>query len=199
MMTVTGDERMRSPLKAWVRALERTSSIGRDPTLTLPVLIDRLAAGLGDAPALIGQKSRLSYSALAEAGHRLARWGLAQGLARGDVICLFMKNCPEYLAIWLGLSRIGVTVALINTNLTGELLRHSIAIVHPRFVIAGASLGSVLAAARATLDAGIVCCSYGDGGQGFRRLDREVESLPAAPLGAADCPLPSLAERALYI
>ena len=199
MMTVTGDERMRSPLKAWVRALERTSNIGRDPTITLPVLIDRLAAGLGDAPALVGEESRLSYSALAEASHRFGRWGLAQGLARGDVICLFMKNCPEYLAIWLGLSRIGVTVALINTNLTGELLRHSIAIVHPRFVIAGASLGSVLAAACATLDASIVCCSYGDGGQGFRRLDREVESLSGAPLGATDCPLPSLAERALYI
>ncbi|HUL47807.1 MAG TPA: long-chain-acyl-CoA synthetase [Steroidobacteraceae bacterium] len=199
MMTATGDERMRSPLKAWVRALERTATIGRDPKLTLPVLIGRLADRLGDAPALLAPESRLSYRTLAEAANRFARWGLAQGLGRGEVICLLMKNCPEYLAIWLGLSRIGVTVALINTNLTGELLRHSIAIVHPRHVIAGASLCSVLAAARPGLDAGIVCWSYGDGGQSLPRLDREVESLPNTPLGATDSPLPSLAERALYI
>jgi fatty-acyl-CoA synthase len=138
MMTATGDERMGSPHKAWVRALERTAAIGRDPTLTLPVTIARLADRLGDEPALVGPESRLSYRALTEAANRFARWGLAQGLARGDVICLLMTNCPEYLAIWLGLSRIGVTVALINTNLTGELLRHSIDIVHPRHVIAGA-------------------------------------------------------------
>jgi fatty-acyl-CoA synthase len=182
-----------------VRALERTATIGRDPTLTLPVVIARLADGLGDAPALLGPETRLSYRALAEAANRFARFGLAQGLARGDVVCLLMKNCPEYLAIWLGLSRIGVTVALLNTNLTGELLRHSIDIVRPRQVVAGASLGSVLAAVRARLGAGVVCWSYGDGGAGLPRLDREVEGLPGTAIGAGDCALPSLADRALYI
>ena len=199
MMTATGDERMRSPSRAWVRALERTASIGRDPTLTLPVAVARLADRLGDAPALVGPESQLSYRALVEATNRFARWGIAQGLARGDVICLLMKNCPEYLAIWLGLSRIGVTVALINTNLTGELLRHSIDIVDPRHVIAGASHCGVLADVRDSLGAAVVCWSYGDGGYGFPRLDREVESLPGTPLAAAECPLPSLADRALYI
>jgi fatty-acyl-CoA synthase len=198
-MTATRDESMRSPLKAWVRALERTAAIGRDPTLTLPVVIERLAGRLGDAPALLGPERRLSYRDLAEAANRFARWGLAQGLAKGDVICLLMRNCPEYLAIWLGLSRIGVSVALINSNLTGEALRHSIDIVRPRHVIAGASLSSVLAAVRTQLAAGVVCWSYGDGGHDLPRLEREVESLPGTPLGATDCPLPSLADRALYI
>jgi len=198
-MTATRDESMRSPSKAWVRALERTARIGRDPRLTLPVVIGRLADGLGDAPALLGPGSRLSYRALTELANRFARWGLANGLGRGDVICLLMRNCPEYLAIWLGLSRIGVTVALINTNLTGEPLRHSIDIVHPRHVIAGASLASVLAAVRTELDARMVCWSYGESGHVFPRLEREIESLSGAPLDAAHCPLPALADRALYI
>src|SRR5215831_14025114 len=171
MMTVTDDERMRSPLKAWVRALERTSNIGRDPTLTLPVLIDRLAGDLGDAPALVGQESRLSYSALAEASHRFGRWGLAQGLARGDVICLFMKNCPEYLAIWLGLSRIGVTVALINTNLTGSVLAHSLQVVSPRHVIAEASLTAAVSELHDELAPGVECWVHGEPGAAAPRLD----------------------------
>src|SRR5271170_7470272 len=102
MMTATSDERMRSPTKAWMRALERTAAIAREPALTLPLLIDRLAERFADAPALMGPDSRLSYGALSEASHRFSRWGLAQGLKRGDVICLLMRNCPEYLAIWLG-------------------------------------------------------------------------------------------------
>jgi fatty-acyl-CoA synthase len=190
---------MRSPSKAWMRALERSAVIGRDPTLTLPLLIDRLAARLGEHAALTGTESRLSYRALAEASHRFARWGLAQGLARGDVVCLLMRNCPEYLAIWLGLSRIQVTVALLNTNLTGELLRHSIDVVRPCLVIAGSAHCAALADVRPRLGAAAGCWAYGPDTADLPRLDRAVESLEGAALTEAECPLPALADRALYI
>jgi fatty-acyl-CoA synthase len=199
MMTATGDERMRSPTKAWMRALERTAAIGREPTLTLPLLIDRLATRFGEREALAGTDSRLSYRALAEAGHRFARWGLAQGLARGDVVCLLMRNCPEYLAIWLGLSRIQVTVALLNTNLTGELLRHSIEVVRPRLVIAGSAHCGALAEVRPRLGAALGCWAYGPDGGDLARLDRAVESLDGASLTEAERPPPALGDRALYI
>jgi len=53
-MAAGSDEHKRSPLKAWMRALERTAAIGRDPAVTLPVVISRLAERFGDAPALAG-------------------------------------------------------------------------------------------------------------------------------------------------
>ncbi|HYM43804.1 MAG TPA: long-chain-acyl-CoA synthetase [Steroidobacteraceae bacterium] len=199
MMTASRDERTGSPLKAWVRALERTGAIGRDPTLTLPVLIDTLAERYGERDALIGPETRFTYRALAEASHRFARWGLAQRLARGDVVCLLMKNCPEYLAIWLGLSHIGVTVALINTNLTGELLRHSIGVVTPRHVIAGKEHCQGLAAVRDRLATGIGCWAFGADEHGFGRLERATEGLSGAPLAAGECAPPELSERALFI
>lgn len=199
METAAQDAGARSPLKAWVRALERTSAIGRDPTRTLPVVIDELAERFGNAAALIGPQSRLSYRDLAAASHRFARWGLAQGLVRGDVACLLMKNCPEYLALWLGLSRIGVSVALINTNLTGELLKHSIEVVHPRQVIAGASLAPVLAEVRGRIAGKVGCWAYGSGEHEFPQLDREAEGMSDAPLTAGECALPTLTDRALYI
>jgi fatty-acyl-CoA synthase len=199
MMTASRDESMRSPLKAWVRALERTARIGRDPRLTLPAVIARLADTSGEAPALLGSESRLSYRALADTANRCARWGLAHGLAKGDVLCLVMHNCPEYLAIWLGLTRIGVTVALINTNLTGELLSHSINIVAPRQVIAGGAHTEALAAVRPQLGAAVGCWSFGAPAHGLPRVDREIEGLSGAPLADVECPPPTLADRALYI
>ncbi|HXI68462.1 MAG TPA: AMP-binding protein, partial [Steroidobacteraceae bacterium] len=92
-MAAHRDENKRSPLKTWVRALERTAAIERDRSLTLPALIGRLGERFGDAPALISIDSQLSYRELAAACHRYARWGLARGLSRGDTVCLVMANC----------------------------------------------------------------------------------------------------------
>jgi len=199
-MAARGGENKRSPLKAWVRALERTASIERDPALTLPVLIGRHGERFGDAPALVSTDVSFSYRQLAAACHRYARWGLARGLSRGDTVCLLMANCPDYLAIWLGLSGIGATVALINTNLRGELLAHSLNVVAPRYVIAGSSLSEALRAVRPLLAAGAECWASGAAGGDLPRLDEAIEALPGEPLSAGEVPAaPTLEDRALCI
>ena len=147
-MSAPGAENMRSPAKAWLRALEATAPIERGQAPILPLLIDTLAERFEAAPALLAREGSLSYRALAQAVSRYARWGLAQGLTAGDVVCLLMGNCPDYMAIWLGLTRIGVTVSLLNTNLTGELLAHAIQVVAPRCVLVGAALSGALQGAR---------------------------------------------------
>ena len=45
-------------------------------------------------------------------------------LKKGDCVALFMENKPEYIGIWLGLSKLGVISALINTNLRTQSLKH---------------------------------------------------------------------------
>src|SRR5215469_998964 len=118
IMNFRSDENRGSPLKAWVRALERTAPIERRQSPTLPVLIDHLAEQFEAAPALVSRGASLSYRELAGTANRYARWALQQGLAPGEVVCLFMPNCPDYLAIWLGLTRVGLIVSLLNTSLT---------------------------------------------------------------------------------
>src|SRR5215831_1501339 len=198
-MAAHSDENKRSPLKAWVRALERTAAIERDRSLTLPVLIGRLGEHFGDAPALLSTDAALSYRGLAAACHRYARWGLARGLGRGDTVCLVMANCPDYMAIWLGLSGIGATVALINTNLRGELLAHSLNLVTPRYVIAGASLAEAVRTVRPLLAPDVECWMSGAGGGDLPRLDEAIADLPGDALGEGEVRAPSLADRALCI
>ena len=93
------------------------------------------AGSCGFAVATRGSPSRevffdsphgsFSHRELAQRIRRYARWAQAQGLAPGDVVALFMGNCAEYVAIWLGLTRAGVTVALVNSQLEGDALLHS--------------------------------------------------------------------------
>ncbi len=59
-----------------------------------------------------------------------------QGLRKGDVVCLMMGNRPEYMAIWLGITSVGVIVSLLNTNLAGPSLAHCIRTVSPKRIIA---------------------------------------------------------------
>jgi fatty-acyl-CoA synthase len=109
--------------EAWIRALERTASIDQ-LGVTLPGLIGRLANEFDAAPALVSTEATLSYRALAIRCNQYARWGLAQGLRPQDTVGLMMSNCAEYMAIWLGLTRIGAVAALINNNLAGDALVH---------------------------------------------------------------------------
>src|SRR5215468_12068090 len=104
------------------RAIRLTSPIARNPTRVFPLLVDDLAARHGDKPALVSDRERLTYRMLAARSRRYARWAMAQGIGKGDVVALMMTNRPEYVAVWLGVIRAGGTVALLNTNLAGPAL-----------------------------------------------------------------------------
>jgi fatty-acyl-CoA synthase len=71
-----------SPHKAWLRALEMTAPIPRNPSLTLPVLIVNQAKKFGTAPALLAERECLTYQDLADRSIQYARWAQRQGLEK---------------------------------------------------------------------------------------------------------------------
>jgi len=198
-MTARTDENSKSPLQAWVRALELTAPIDRRAAPTLPALIDTLAERFGDAPALTDRVATLSYRRLGESVNQYARWAREKALAPGDVVCLLMPNRPEYLAIWLGLTRAGVIVALLNTNLRGAALAHSINIVQPRHVIVASELAQAAQSARAHIPDSVRFWAHGAADSDTPRIDTEAMRLATAKLTAGECPAPRLDDRALYI
>jgi fatty-acyl-CoA synthase len=198
MTTDLGDSRGR-PLKAWVRALERTAPIAKNPFVTLPVVIDRQAEAFGSTPALLAGPECLTYAALSELSHRYSRWAHQQDLAQGDVVALIMPNCPAYMAIWLGITRIGGVVALVNTNLAPAALAHCVNVVAPKHVVVASELEGALVGALPLLPPGIRIWAHGESRHGFPDIDRETGYYSGAPLAETDFSPPSLADRALYI
>ena len=65
---------------------------------------------------------------------------LEAGYKKGDVVGLFMENCPEYVCMWLGLAKIGVITALVNSNLRSHPLIHSLNVAKLKSVITSAGL-----------------------------------------------------------
>ncbi len=86
-----------------------------------------------------------TYGELDDRANRIANWAVDQGLKPGDAVSLFMGNCPDYVAVWFGLSKIGVVSALINSNLEGDGLAHCINIADSRAVICGPEQASAMA------------------------------------------------------
>ena len=82
----------------------------------------------------------MSYAQMDARANRYAHWALSAGIGRGDCVALLMENRPDFICAWLGLFKVGAQVALINTNLQGASLAHSIQISGARHAIVGGEL-----------------------------------------------------------
>ncbi len=128
----------------------------------------------------------VTFGELGEQSHRVARWALAQGIGRGEVVALLMHNRPEYLSTWLGLARVGAITALINTNLTGEPLRHSIAVSGADHLILDRDLAANWTGARPDDSTITEWLRFdGDALGGGRDLDAALDAVSPAPVDRA--------------
>ncbi len=201
-MTATLEQAPRtgaSVAASWLRALELTASIARNPNRLLSTVVEEQAARFENKPALLSDRECFTYRELCSRMHQYAHWALEQSLQPGDVVCLLMPNRPEYLAIWLGLASVGCVAALLNTNLTGAQLAHSIRAVMPRHIIVCATLEGTLASALVDNPAIATVWTHGVGSLLSRRIDEDLLRYPGEAPVAQDRRPVTIRNRALYV
>ena len=115
-----------------------------------------------------------------------------------------MSNCPDYVAIWFGITQAGCAVALLNTNLVGDALLHSIRTAGSRRIIVSSALLPAIVAILPKLGGETRISVHGHGGHNrFERVELAVASAGAsegAPsLDAMGSRLPASDDRALLI
>ena len=134
----------------------------------------------GNAPAILFEDQEVSYSQLEMRANAFANWALAAGLVKGDCVALFLQNCPDYVAFWVGMSKIGVKTALINTNLSGKGLAHCIEAAGARIIVLGRRLAYALDTARAELSETIQAWTLGGSAPGMLDLDAILAGMDIA-------------------
>lgn len=121
------------------------------------------AAGLGlafekavqrnpEGIALRFEDQSFSYTELNGWANQIAHYYLSLGAKKGDVVALMVENRPEMLASVIGLAKLGVTIALLNTSQVGKVLAHSINLVKPIAVIVGDECHAAIAEIRDELN-----------------------------------------------
>jgi fatty-acyl-CoA synthase len=182
-----------------MRTLRLTVPIAKNPRRIFPLVIAELAEKYGDAPALMSDREQLSYRELSAQANRYARWALDQGVRKGDTVCLLMSGRPEFLAVWIGITRIGGVTALLNTNLVDSGLAYCINVVEPKHIVVEAQMFKSLESARAHLTGDAKIWLHGDAGADLPRIDRAVAPLSGKDLAPSDRPALTIEDRALYI
>lgn len=108
--------------------------------LTLAALVTGHLEQAPDSCALVVGDRRISYAELDRMARSAAAWLRGQGIGQGDRVAVWLVNCSEWLALMLGLSRIGAVLVAVNTRYRTAELQHILSasgarmlVMQPRF------------------------------------------------------------------
>ena len=87
---------------------------------------------------------QVTYKEFNENVNRAANAFLSLGVRKGDRVCFFLPNCPEYLYGWLGLAKIGAILVPVNTNYKTEETRYILHHSEANTLLVHASLKDVV-------------------------------------------------------
>lgn len=121
-----------------------------------------------------------TYDELDSRANQYAHWALAQGYKPGDAVALFMENKPDYIAFWLGLSKVGVISALINNNLQAQGLAHCVNIARAKSLVIGPEQEEHLKTAEGMFEEGLTIWCVGGSVSGTKSMDEAMSGLPTS-------------------
>lgn len=119
--------------------------------LTVAKIFSNLANTHPEKIAYIYEDQEWTYQQLENFSNRIGRFFRPKRKNRGESIALVMEGRVEYIGTWLGLSKAGFVTALVNTNLRGDVLIHSIKAAECKSIIFGSELKDAISEIRKEL------------------------------------------------
>ncbi|XP_035739429.1 long-chain fatty acid transport protein 4-like [Vespa mandarinia] len=121
-------------LYRYVNANRDLKSFVRNNTTVMKIFQEQ-ARLYPDKPCFIFEGCTWTNEDIDKYSNRIANIFKEAGYGKGDAVALLMLNRPEYIATWLGLGKIGVITALINTNLRQQCLSHCLTVAKVKSII----------------------------------------------------------------
>ena len=148
-----------------------------------------LARRQPDRPFIRFDGASISYRQANERVNRYADVLVQQGVERGHVVGILMKNRPETLLLTLAAVKLGAVAGMLNHNQRGEVLAHSLSLLDSRVLVVGEECDEAISSLSGAPHADTVLSAG--------KLDELAES--ADPSNPAVCEQIQAKERAFYI
>nr|WP_175274679.1 long-chain-acyl-CoA synthetase [Prescottella equi] len=148
-----------------------------------------LARRQPDRPFIRFDGASISYRQANERVNRYADVLVQQGVERGDVVGILMKNRPETLLLALAAVKLGAVAGMLNHNQRGEVLAHSLSLLDSRVLVVGEECDEAISSLSGAPHADTVLSAG--------KLDELAEG--ADPSNPAVCEQIQAKERAFYI
>ena len=161
-------------IKFFVKLLGRSSKFDKNKSITVPDLIEEQVDKSPNKIAIEFEEKKFTYSQLDQEANKIANWAIEKGYKTGDVISLLMENKPEFIFIWLGLSKLGVTVACLNNNIKSKSLAHCITTSKSKSLIVSSDLIDNFSSAEDLIEEDLSVFISGKPIQGFNNIDDDV-------------------------
>ena len=87
--------------------------------------------------ALIFEDHRITYTQLHQRANQTACWLQSVGIEKGDRVAVMLKNCPEFIDLYLACARLGAIFVPINFRLAGGELMYILKNSRPRLFVFG--------------------------------------------------------------
>ncbi|MBV6415501.1 MAG: Long-chain-fatty-acid--CoA ligase FadD17 [Steroidobacteraceae bacterium] len=128
-----------------MRGFGLVANYRRDQDYTVADRIEERARDARDKPFIIFEGRSVTFGDMNALANRVAHAALAAGLKRGDVVALMMQNRPEFPMVWLGLAKVGIITALLNTEARDRVLKHALDQTRARGLIFGSECAEAVA------------------------------------------------------
>ena len=122
------------------KMLNYVKHIDADSPFLVPDELEKSVDKFSKNTAFIMGERQWTYSEFETYANQVAHWAQSEGCEAGDTVAVFARNRLEYVALWFGLSKIGVVPALINYQLRANALAHCLNISHAKLAIVDCEL-----------------------------------------------------------
>ncbi|XP_076636944.1 fatty acid transport protein 1 [Colletes latitarsis] len=103
-----------------------------------------------------------TFQQVEDYSNKIATMFKTDGYRKGDVVAVLLENRVEFIAIWLGLSKLGIITPLINTNLRKTALLHSINVSKCQALIYGSDFTDAVSDIMDSLDPKFTLYRFGN-------------------------------------
>jgi fatty-acyl-CoA synthase len=87
--------------------------------------------------AILFEGRKITYLELHGRANRVSCWLQSLGIEKGDRVAVMMRNCPEFIDLYLACARLGAIFVPINFRLTGPELTYILKNAQPRLFVFG--------------------------------------------------------------
>jgi long-chain acyl-CoA synthetase len=119
---------------------------------TLPELFRAFCKINADAEAVVAEDERLTFADLDQISERVAHGLVARGIGKGDRVGIAMRNCPSWIAAYMGIVKAGAVATLLNGWWEPLEMEHAVLLTDPKLIMADAPRAKRLSAKCADRD-----------------------------------------------
>jgi fatty-acyl-CoA synthase len=159
---------------AFLRIIKEVKSVDAKSNFGIADEIEMRVDKFGSNLAFLEDDINLTYDDMEKYANRIAAWALSEGCIAGDTVALFIRNRAHYVAVWFGLTKIGVIPALLNYQLAGPALAHCVNVSDSKIIIVDHEMADQWQSAKKHTKADVKVFSIFGNIKKYKNLDSEL-------------------------